>query len=169
MIQTEDFYKNMLVNLQDVSPYDSHIEKYERILGLNSVWLLPSLGSLLLFMGFYPLMLIAYFLLFLLNKCWPYVGRLKIKLKDIVFWNWPIQFLNESFIVIVINCLINIKYASWQVKEAALNSGLSYALLALVFVYPVFMQTFLYRRRNMLTNPSFLRRFAAAYKNLDER
>ena len=86
MIQTEDFYKNMLVNLQDVSPYDSHIEKYERILGLNSVWLLPSLGSLLLFMGFYPLMLIAYFLLFLLNKCWPYVGRLKIKLKDIVFW-----------------------------------------------------------------------------------
>ena len=115
MIQTEDFYKNMLVNLQDVSPYDSHIEKYERILGLNSVWLLPSLGSLLLFMGFYPLMLIAYFLLFLLNKCWPYVGRLKIKLKDIVFWNWPIQFLNESFIVIVINCLINIKYASWQV------------------------------------------------------
>ena len=152
-----------------MSPYDSHIEKYERILGLNSVWLLPSLGSLLLFMGFYPLMLIAYFLLFLLNKCWPYVGRLKIKLKDIVFWNWPIQFLNESFIVIVINCLINIKYASWQVKEAALNSGLSYALLALVFVYPVFMQTFLYRRRKMLTNPSFLRRFAAAYKNLDEQ
>ena len=116
MVPTETFYKKMLVKLEPVSPpSDSQIEKYERILGINSVWLLPSLGTLLLFMGLYPLMLIGYFLLFILNKCCPCVGRLKIKFRGIVFWSWPIKFLNDSYTIIVINCLINIVYGSWEI------------------------------------------------------
>ena len=80
----------MNANLEDVSPSDAQIEKYERILSINSIWLLPNLGSLLLFIGFYPFMLMAYLLLFLFNKCCPCVGGLKIMLRDLVFWNWPI-------------------------------------------------------------------------------
>ena len=90
-------------------------------------------------------------------------------LRDMVFWNWPIQFFNDSFIVIVINSLINIKYASWEVEEAAINTGISYALLVLACIYPVLMQAFLYKRRDLLTKYSFLRRFGSAYKGLDER
>ena len=152
MIPTEKFYHKMLANLEDVSPpSDSQIEKYERILGINSVWILPSLGTLLLFMGLYPLMMICYLLLFLLNKCCPCMSWLRIKLRDFVFWSWPIKFFNDSFIVIVISCLINIVYGSWQVEEAAINTGLSCVLLGIVILYPALMQFFLYKRRASLT------------------
>ena len=150
MILTEEFYDDMFEKLKDVTHWDSHIEKYVRILGINSVWLLPNLGSLLLFMGLYPLMVITFVLLTLLNKFFPSLTEKRISFSGIVFWNWPIGFLNDSFIVIVISCLINIKYSSWEVKEAAINSGISWALLALACIYPAYMQTFLYKRRNRL-------------------
>ena len=146
-----------------MTPWDSHIEKYVRILGINSVWLLPSLGSLLLFMGLYPLMIFIFILLTLLDKCFLSLTEVTRSFSGIVFWNWPIGFLNDSFIVIVISCLINIKYSSWEVKEAAINSGISWALLALACIYPAFMQGFLYKRRLSLKKPGFMRKYTAAY------
>ena len=46
---------------------------------------------------------------------------------------------------------------------------MSYALLVLACVYPVFMQAFLYKRRDLLTKHSFIRRFGSAYEGLDEK
>ena len=170
MIPTEKFYHKMLANLEDVSPpSDSQIEKYERILGINSVWILPSLGTLLLFMGLYPMMLICYLLLFFFKKCCPCVSCLRMKLRNVVFWSWPIKFFNDSLTVIVINCLINIVYGSWQVEEAAINTCISCVLLGLVILYPALMQVFLYRRHASLTQRSFRRRFGNAYEGLDEQ
>lgn len=129
----------MFEKLKDVSPWDSQIEKYVRILGINSVWLLPSLGSLLLFIGLYPIMVLTFILLSVLNKCFSSMTQRRKSFRDFVFWNWPIGFLRDSFIVIVICCLININYASWEVKEAAINSGISWGLLAFVCIYPAFI------------------------------
>ena len=68
VIPSEEAFKGMSEKLEDVSPPDDpQIEKYGRILGINSVWLLPSLGALLLFMGLYPLMLVLLLLLILLS------------------------------------------------------------------------------------------------------
>jgi hypothetical protein len=160
----------MLANLKAVSPpTDAQIEKYERILGLSSVWLLPSLGTLLLFMGVYPIMLAAYAFFKLLSGCCTSVKWLEVWFGDVVFWSWPIKFLNDSFIIIVISCLINIVYASWETKEAAINTGIAYALLIVISLYPAFMQLFLYYRREMLTKKSFLRKFGLAYQGLDAK
>ena len=153
----------MLVSLEPVSPNNSVIEKYERILGFNSVWLLPSLGTLLQFILVYPLMLIGYFLLFLLKKCFPCLNSLRIWFRDIVFWNWPIKYLNDSFIVIVISCLINIVYGSWETKEAAINTWISWVLLILAVLYAPFMQSFLYSRRASLKKHNFRRKYNGAY------
>ena len=90
-------------------------------------------------------------------------------LRSLAFWNWPISQLDDNYIVIVIGCLINIVYGSWEIKGAAINTGLSYALLAFVCLYPVCMQTFLYKKRDKLKQSRFARNFKSTYEFLDER
>ena len=63
-----------------------------------------------------------------------------------MFWNYPIKFLKQSFSVIVICCLLNIKYMSWKIDEAILNSSLSTILFAFLLLYPALIQIFLYKR-----------------------
>ena len=53
--------------------------------------------------------------------------------------------------------------------EAAINTGLSYALLAFISIYPLCMQTFLYKRRDSLKQEGFRKRFGSAYDSLDEK
>ena len=150
-------------------PEDPQIEKYGRILGINSVWLLPSLGALLLFMGLYPLMLVFFLLLILFSLCCPsLIMKYRERARDIVFWNMPIKFLNDSYTIIVISCFINIKYASWETKEAVYNTGVACGLLAFVSLYPVFMQTFLYCRRDLLIEFDFRRKYGSAYEEFEE-
>ena len=49
------------------------------------------------------------------------------------------------------------------------NAILAISFLALLILYPVFMQVYLYRQRNNLTNKSFMRKWQAAYKGLNEK
>ena len=48
------------------------------------------------------------------------------------------------------------------------NTGVACGLLAFVSLYPVFMQTFLYRRRGKLTKFNFLRKYGSAYEEFEE-
>ena len=125
MIPTETFYADFLVKLEDVCPSDfqietedvcpanSQIEKYERILGINSIWVLPNLSSLLLFLCVYPSLLLILLILYIFSRYFKTCNRPMERLSSVVFWNWPIKQLNDNFIVIVISSLINIKYGSW--------------------------------------------------------
>jgi hypothetical protein len=100
----------MIGKLEDVSPSDEQTEKYGRILGIGSVWVLPSIGSLIIFMGIYPIMLVILGVLTLLNKYYPSLTTTRKQFKDVLIWNWLIGFFNDSYIVVVLSCLINIKY-----------------------------------------------------------
>jgi len=148
-IPTEAVFEGMLAKLEDVTPSDPQIEKYER-LGFGSVWLLPNLGSLLLFVSLYPIMLVVLFIQNLLTECFSSGMHRRDQFRDIVFWNWPINLLRESWIVIALCCLINIRYASWSVQEATLNSTISYAILALICLYPALTQFCLHKWRDHL-------------------
>ena len=103
----------MLVKLENVCPSDPQIEKYERILGMSSIWFLPGLGSLLLFLCVYPVMLLTLLIIYILSRYFKPCKKSMKSLSSVVFWNWPITQLNDNFVVIVISSLINIKYGSW--------------------------------------------------------
>ena len=91
MIPTEEFYDDMLVKLEEVSPSNSQIEQYKEILGVNSIWLLPSLGSLFLFMCVYPVMLFIMLILYILSRYFKPFKRPMKSLSSVLFWNWPIE------------------------------------------------------------------------------
>ena len=83
-----------------------------------------------------------------------------------LFWQLPIQSIQDNYIVIVICALINLLYGSWGNGEAILNSSLAAITLVFLAIYPVYMQLYLYRRRDMLKKASFIRKYGAAYTNL---
>ena len=113
MIPTDEFYKDMLSKLEDYEVKDMIQEKMER-LGFESVWILPNLGSLLFFMGLFPLLLSVLALLAILHRICNICGQKCNRLSSFLFWNWPIAFLRDSYVVIAICSLYNLRYWSWH-------------------------------------------------------
>ena len=60
MIPTDSFYEDMLEKLETISADQDQDVLQQKMgdLGFDSSWMLPNLGSLLFFLGLYPLMLI---------------------------------------------------------------------------------------------------------------
>ena len=149
MIPTDDYYEEMLEKLGSSAIHDYLHEKME-VLGFDTNWLLPNLGSAILFFGLYPCM-VAYYLALkcLSEKCKvKSCRRRRIAMRGVVFWNWPISFFRDSYVVIAICTIYNIKYARWNPDEAATNSGLAFALLGFLILQPLVLQLFLYCKRD---------------------
>ena len=83
-----------------------------------------------------------------------------------MFWNWPINFLRDSFVVIMICCLYNSSYLSWSNEDESINSGLAVALLTVLLLYPIAIQCFLYKSRDKLETEDFKHKIYAAYDGL---
>ena len=139
------------------------------LLGFETTWLLPNLGSALFFLGFYPLMLVVLAILSIMatycySKC---ANKHRQNFRGYVFWNQPIAFLSDNYTVVQICCIYNMRYRSWISEEAQTNSGLALAIMIILLLYPLLMQLFLYRNREKLNLFSFKRKFGAAYARLN--
>lgn len=110
---------------------------------MDSVWLLPNLDSLLLFMVLVPLYLLILILVAVVALYVRSFYAWQVYLQLHLFWNWPIIFFKESYIIMVVCCLINVKYGSWESGAAILNTGLAYAFLVFAVVYPFLLHRFL--------------------------
>mmetsp|Transcript_13899 Transcript_13899/g.16571 ORF Transcript_13899/g.16571 Transcript_13899/m.16571 type:complete len:140 (-) Transcript_13899:804-1223(-) len=137
MIPTDKVYEDMMTQLETYDEPDVLQQKMNH-LGFETPWLLPNLGSLVLFLGLYPLMM---FILSMLHcctlSCAPSCEKRRDNLSGTVFWNWPISYLRDSYVVIQICCLYNARYQSWHNQEASLNTGLSFSILCLLLLYPI--------------------------------
>ena len=68
MIPTDQFYDGMLAMLGSGNATDSLANRMER-LGFETIWILPNMGSLLLFLGLYPLMITLWLIYKIGAKC----------------------------------------------------------------------------------------------------
>ena len=76
--------------------------------GFDTAWILPNLGSAVIFLGLYFLMIVIYLLMVcLVIRCIPKTEKRVQKMKSYLFWNWPIIFIRENYIVIVTCALYN--------------------------------------------------------------
>ena len=121
-------------------------------LGFSTTWLLPNFDSFIIFIGQYPLMMLYLLLLHIITKyCSKSCKKRRYSMSGQVFWNWPMKFLVDSYIVIQICCLYCFKYRQWKNKESIINSALSITLLTLMLLYPLLTYLFLNSRRKLLT------------------
>lgn len=128
----------MLANLQKETKESSEkaIEKVSE-LGFESIWFVPNLGSVVFFFCIYPILLMSYLPIKSLSKKRPSCHNKRRKLRGMLFWQLPIQSIQDNYIVVVICALINLLYGSWGNGEAILNSSLAAVTLVFLAVYPV--------------------------------
>ena len=139
-------------------------------LGFETTWLLPNLGSLLFFLGLYPLIMLLLLIVHIITvSCAKSCKSKRNFLIGQAFWNWPITYLRDSYVVIATCCLYNYRYRSWDCEEASLNTNLTIGSLTVLLFYPILIQLYLYKRRDLLGKESFLRRYSRAYEGLDTK
>ena len=110
--------------------------------------------------------------LLLLLKCASFFRPFNSQIyaiESFTFWNWPIDFLKESYSVIAICCLINVFYSSWDTADAIINSTLAYTLLTMLVLYPGLSGMYLHSRRKDMKTKTFRKKFWSAYKGLIEK
>ena len=117
-------------------------------------------------MCLYPLMLICIPIVFFFSLLSTRCHRKRKWFNGFVFWNWPIMFISESYIVFVICCLINVYNANFETYETRANSITALLLLAFLALYPLIVQLSLYRSRFQLKKRSFKNKYGAAYEDL---
>ena len=168
MIPVETLYENMIKELAKLNSETlDYLQTRMESLGFDTTWILPNLGSLLLFLGLFPLMVVIYAIeTCLARSCAPGLRERQQRMRSFVFWRWPIGFLKDNYIVIAICSMYNLRYASWTIAEARLNSGISLGLLTFLVIYPFAIQAYLYTQRSLLSDQSFRASFGVAYRGL---
>ena len=132
---------------------------------METTWFILNLGSTTFFLGLYPLGLILLPLLFLLaRKSWR-CRKLHRNLKSMLFWNGPLSFVSDSFIVLTTCALLNVCYWSSNTPSSRLNTGLALLTLILLALYPLITHLSLYRSRYHLRTKSFKKKYGALYND----
>ena len=167
MIPVEFMTESMEAALESIT-VNPRAQKYEFI-GFNGVWVIPNLGSLLLFIALFPIRLLQLPLLSLFAKKYRQM-KLRRQRLSYSLWNWPIVTTRESYIIIVMGSLLNISFVKWtSVSDepvAIFNLTVAYILFAFTVVYPIIQACCLHRHRHKLKNKAFAEQFKSAYEGL---
>ena len=153
MIPVEFLTEIMEATMESIR-INQRAEKFEPI-GFESVWVLSSLGSFLLFFALFPIrLLITLPCLSLLARRWPRFIQKRERVKSSLLWNWPISAIRESYIVIAMASLLNISFVKWADTSdsvwAQINLVIAYILCAFTVLYPLIQAGCLYKNRHML-------------------
>ena len=109
LLPTDEFYHSYMVMSKDPGALNSNFEDQ----GYGSVYLLQNLGTLLVAILTIPIFVGLYYLMKPFTRCSTRIQKVHLKLKNYLFWSHQIQVIFESYSVICMCALINLKYVSF--------------------------------------------------------
>ena len=106
LLPTDMFY-DRYTNLKDYD--DGPLNLNFESLGYSSVYFLYNMGTLILTFLAVPILIVVSLCLKAISKNFKKLGRLHAKLSNFLYWNYIIQVLVESYSVMCMCVLINLK------------------------------------------------------------
>jgi hypothetical protein len=82
-------------------------------------------------------------------------------------WRQPITIFTESCTILVMCCLINLKYPNYFRWGDTLSTVLSIVAMCLIVGLPILFAVFMYRNFSNLRNKKIESKFGAIYENLN--
>jgi putative effector of murein hydrolase len=114
-----------------------------------------------------PLELLCLLVLKLI-KSYLYKGQyLYDKYRQKLMWRQPITIFTESCTILVMCCLINLKYPNYFRWGDTLSTVLSIVTTCLIVGQPILFAVFMYRNFSNLRNKKIESKFGAIYENLN--
>jgi len=139
---------NATLSLEEVNPVN---ENYNTV-GFESVYFINNMGTLFIVFMMYPVMMLLEYLLGLVaSRCDIFV-KVHHSFKHFVYWNYLITLVFESYLVIVICCLINFQHMSWSETGLIVQSVLTIICFAIIVVLPIYSAWVFWRNFKNLSN-----------------
>ena len=163
LIETKALYDTIL-DLPHTEPLSPN---YEAV-GFESLLIIYNLGSITFF-TIAALLLMGIMLSIQDKEFSVKTTKILRPVRRMLFWNLPIRFLNESFLVLLIGCLINLSHISFYTYSEAINSSIVFIVLISIIVFPFLLVYTLNRYFDLLQFCSIRLLFGAAYEDYDTR
>lgn len=106
--------------------------------GFETTLFLFNVGSLIIAIISYPIMLVTYIVMKLLccgKQSW--VEKKRAKLGKLLFWTHPIVTIMESYAVLVMSVFINIRFMDYRDLEHRMSAVFTFIFAGIVFSAPL--------------------------------
>ena len=131
-IPTDDIYDDVVFGPQEGDPINPDFES----VGFESIWTIPNLGSL----GLYILLLPVFYLMYYMSsvcKQFRAVHTRREKYRKTLFWSILIRMTIESYTITAICCMIGLENIGNSSFYVQLNSWVTIILFVLILIFPV--------------------------------
>ena len=107
------------------------------LIGLESTLFLYNIGTMMLILASFPVLMCAYIIAKLCMPC-PFFKNLHRKVSSDLFWNLPLLTLLETYYMLVLCCAINLAdddQGTSQAEKVSIVFSLFFAAIVLVFPF----------------------------------
>ena len=94
------------------------------------------------------------------------IRKWKRKLDEMLYWGYIITLLHESYMILAICAFINLAKPSYEETPSKISTILSIVTIIILCIYPIFLNTVLYRNSLDLEKPRLKRKLGSAYEGL---
>ena len=161
-------FGDIIHELMMIDPTDPINENYEK-LGFQSQYFLVNMGTILVFVLTYILSLIVspIISLFSYGRCsCKWMKKITKRLNNKIFWGSLIVLMNESYMIVIVCVLINIRVLSMDSAGLKVMSILCVFFLFLTVILPsIFLMT-LYKDFKNLESKAMQRKYGVLYQDL---
>jgi len=158
-IDTKPFL-NRVLQLPHTDPLNSNFEA----IGLESKYFLHNLGTVALA---YVLFLVSVALSTLCRQCpsreTKYFGEMRHRE---LFWGSMIKLTTESYSILTISCVINLRFLQWDAVNTSAMSLLTIVVTLLLVAYPFYYNWLLVKNFERLKFKQFWYKYSAFYSDL---
>ena len=151
-----------LFGIESTEPVDNSFNS----VGLESQYFMVNLGTMTLFFLVYLALIALSPILACCGRYSLYWKRKSDRLNKRLFWDSFLTLMNETYMIVIVSVLLNIKIFSTESKGLATMSILCTLMLLIFTVGPVLIICKLYRNFDQLDNRGWRERYGAFYNDL---
>jgi len=156
-------YLDRIFRLEPADPFNADFEA----LGLESIYILHNMGTLLLAFVYY--VIVAVFSQLCRRSSHYKINKVGNKLHKELVWGSLITLVTESYSMLTISCMINLRFLSWDAWNTGVMSALSILVTLLLVAYPIYYAWKLTKHFVELDTGYYRRHHYEFYKQLDLR
>ena len=131
ILPTDDIF-GLVYKVEHTDPLSANFEA----MGFESLWLIYNLGTLFLIALSIPIFMALLPAFKLISFYFSCSDKVYEGLKKMLFWNYTIRILTESYTILIIGCMISSTSLIWTNFAYSFNSGLVYLFYFILIGYP---------------------------------
>jgi len=156
---------DIIDSLLDLEETDPLTESFEKI-GFESRGFLHNMGTMIFFYVLYPFLILVHKISMKFRNCSRCCRKTQSKLRGLLYYNWLIATIFESYAIIALCCLIQLPVMSFETYGLSVQGLLAIMFSLLIMTVPFIMLRHAVRNFHALETDVMKRKYGALYEDL---